>query len=621
MAITTTYSYEPVLFRYYGASSVGMDLAVTGDGFLVSRDMTGSTPSSIYFNTSAGTQYESANVSLDGPSVAALSSSQFVVAGSSGGHIGWSIVDRTGTVVSSYSSPDIGGNADVAVARRAFFTFPASNPDFYVAYDRGSDVRIAIYSGTGQFQRYVQVTATSVTENHAHIAVMSPEFGVNGVSHSGGIAMVFDRYDASNNPDDLMIAVYNADGSVRKAPTLLTSDMKGNSADITDYGSGFAVTWIDGDGDVRLATFDRTGSKLLEVTARANATGETLSNPEIDVLANGYIALSIDRSTLSPTGIGFVRSEVMMMLDPFKVGSFTFTGVKANQIVSVGGTNTGSDLVVTLDGNVVHAGITPDGTAVTTILHSIRTTTGDEAANTLTGDALIDRMYGNGGNDTIDGKGGADVMAGGAGNDTYYVDNVGDRVSEANVTGYDTIASTVSYSLTGQYVEHLYLKGSAAINATGNTQVNRLTGNAGANVLNAGAGDDVLTGNAGNDTLIGGTGSDSLRGDAGRDAFRFAEAPSAANADKILDYNVADDTIQLDNAFMPALGATTGVLAATKFVANTTGLATTTAQRLVYDTDDGRLYYDADGSGAAARILLATMTKHLALTNADFVVI
>ncbi len=91
-------------------------------------------------------------------------------------------------------------------------------------------------------------------------------------------------------------------------------------------------------------------------------------------------------------------------------------------------------------------------------------------------------------------------MAGGAGNDTYYVDNTGDTVIEANGAGTDQVSSTVSFSLAGQYLENLTLTGSGNINATGNSLANTLTGNSGNNVLNGGTGADAMTGGAGNDT-------------------------------------------------------------------------------------------------------------------------
>ena len=111
-----------------------------------------------------------------------------------------------------------------------------------------------------------------------------------------------------------------------------------------------------------------------------------------------------------------------------------------------------------------------------------------------------DTLYGDAGNDLLDGGSGADFMAGGTGNDVYYVDNVGDRVREANGQGHDQVFSSISFSLAGQYIEDLILTGSANINATGNSLNNFLLGNSGANVLNGGSGADEMRGGLGDDT-------------------------------------------------------------------------------------------------------------------------
>jgi len=42
---------------------------------------------------------------------------------------------------------------------------------------------------------------------------------------------------------------------------------------------------------------------------------------------------------------------------------------------------------------------------------------------------------------------------------------------------------------------------------------------------------------------------------------------------------------------------------------------------LIYNSDTGALFYDADGSGAGAATQIALLGVHLSLTNVDFVVI
>ncbi|MBN8487012.1 MAG: calcium-binding protein [Burkholderiales bacterium] len=127
---------------------------------------------------------------------------------------------------------------------------------------------------------------------------------------------------------------------------------------------------------------------------------------------------------------------------------------------------------------------------------------------TLTGSAIngigntaANRIAGNAQDNLLDGRSGADTMTGGLGNDRYIIDNAGDSVVEAKDGGIDTVQSSVSKTLAA-YVENLTLTGSAAINATGNSEDNLLIGNTAANVLTTGGGVDTLRGGGGDDTYV-----------------------------------------------------------------------------------------------------------------------
>ena len=244
----------------------------------------------------------------------------------------------------------------------------------------------------------------------------------------------------------------------------------------------------------------------------------------------------------------------------------------------------------------------------------------------LYGGAGQDVLGGGAGNDTLNGGAGADSMTGSTGNDTYVVENAGDTTVEAAAGGTDTVLSSITWTLAAQ-VENLTLLGGAALNGTGNALANRLTGNTGANVLGGGAGNDTLLGGAGNDslygstgndTLNGGLGNDQLNGGAGADTFVFTSA-TAPNVDTIIGFNVADDIIWLENAVFTGLA--NGVLAASAFTANLTGFATDALDRIIYETDTGNLFFDANGSAAGGRMQFAIVSANLALTNLDFFVV
>ena len=97
--------------------------------------------------------------------------------------------------------------------------------------------------------------------------------------------------------------------------------------------------------------------------------------------------------------------------------------------------------------------------------------------------------------------GGADTMIGNGGDDTYVVNNLGDQIVEGTDAGFDTVQSTVTFSL-GSGIEQLVLMGTGALSGTGNELDNSIIGNSGNNTLNGGLGLDTLSGGQGNDTYI-----------------------------------------------------------------------------------------------------------------------
>ncbi|NJL23345.1 MAG: calcium-binding protein [Leptolyngbyaceae cyanobacterium SM1_3_5] len=305
---------------------------------------------------------------------------------------------------------------------------------------------------------------------------------------------------------------------------------------------------------------------------------------------------------------------------------------------------------------------------------------GDAGADALNGGAGNDLLVaGSGLTQTSSGADNdVDTLTGGAGNDLYLID-VGDVVVEATNEGTDTVGSLATVSIaTFANVETVGLLGSASANATGNTGDNTIGGNVGGNTLTGDTGNDVmfgdvsfnivtlqieaattgaadtLLGGQGNDVLLGGFGNDTLTGGTGADAFVFGSglltgislttngALAAGRFDGGRAFNAADlgvdtidftpnqtDRIVLSRATFTALTPqqpTQGVapLSQSDFtiVTNDSAVATSTGA-IVYNSSNGRLFYNQDRASAGEGVQFATLTGNptLTATGSSFVVL
>ncbi|HWL46479.1 MAG TPA: calcium-binding protein, partial [Sphingomonadaceae bacterium] len=148
----------------------------------------------------------------------------------------------------------------------------------------------------------------------------------------------------------------------------------------------------------------------------------------------------------------------------------------------------------------------------------------------------------------------------------------------------------------------------------------KLYGGAGNDQLAGDAGNDLLDGGDGADILRGGLGKDTLSGGAGADSFYFDSAVAKkknANIDKIVKFNVKDDTIYLAKSIFTKLKV--GKLKKDAFFIG--NKAHDGSDRIVYDKKSGKLFYDADGTGKQQPIQFATLDKNLKMTEKDFFVV
>jgi len=201
-----------------------------------------------------------------------------------------------------------------------------------------------------------------------------------------------------------------------------------------------------------------------------------------------------------------------------------------------------------------------------------------------------DVMEGNGGNDTLFGSGGDDFLLGGRGQDYLFGGADDDRLRGGGKRDF----------------------------LDGGSGEDTIVGGGGNDTLDGGNGNDILRGGGGKDLLIGGDGRDKMRGGDGEDTFVLS-GPDQPR-DVLKDFVHGEDVIAVVGADF-GLAAGTDLGATGQFTANAGGLATGALGQFIYDTDDGLLIWDANGTGHGGRTVIATLTGAPTVTASDISVI
>jgi Ca2+-binding RTX toxin-like protein len=313
---------------------------------------------------------------------------------------------------------------------------------------------------------------------------------------------------------------------------------KGDDTYVVDN-VGDKVTELAGGGllDSVLSSISYTlGSELEQLTltgaANINGTGNAQANKITGNDGNNILDGKAGADTLD----GGNGNDTLIVDDPGEKTSDSGTGI--DQVLSSTTHTIGTGIE-----NLTLTGMAASGGAGNALANKI---VGNAAANDLNGGAGADTLLGGNGNDILtdtlgddsdrfDGGAGADTMNAGDGDDVYIVDNVGDRAEEidddtlAGAGIHDRVESSVTFALHFT-MDDLTLTGSAAINGTGNDDVNIVIGNSGANKLFGLGGADSLDGGGGNDTLDGGASdadADTLHGGAGNDLYLIGDGDVA----------------------------------------------------------------------------------------------
>ena len=221
---------------------------------------------------------------------------------------------------------------------------------------------------------------------------------------------------------------------------------------------------------------------------------------------------------------------------------------------------------------------------------------GKEGDDILLGKEDNDTLVGGAGNDFLRGGTGIDFLDGGAGHDTV---DFWDEVS--GVTADLNSETAIYIGLDGEEVTET-MRGFERI--YGNRFNDELIGNAKDNDLFGKEGDDILFGGAGNNFLRGGKGAD-----------KFIISLSNDGIDKIDDFDSGDkDEVRImAGNFVDDL--TIGALSSEQFVLGS--VAQDRNDRFIYDSDNGKLFFDADGAGAFGQVQIAYIQSNRSLSHTD----
>lgn len=253
------------------------------------------------------------------------------------------------------------------------------------------------------------------------------------------------------------------------------------------------------------------------------------------------------------------------------------------------------------------------GDAASDVYSSIENVIGSDFNDQLKGDAGANLLDGGDGNDIFHFSGGADTFVGGLGvADSIQIDSVASKIS------LDDGTNTRGVSFSG--IENI-LGGTGADSLTGNATSNYLAGGDGADTLSGLGGDDILRGNVGNDAVYGGAGNDQLAGGSGQDIFlggtgndSFIYYFSSEGGDAINDFSAVQGNDDVFNFNASGFGnLAKGRLSDSNFYSSaTSNIGLDSNDLFVFRQSDKTLWFDKDGNGGAAAVLMVDLQNSAA---------
>jgi VCBS repeat-containing protein len=418
--------------------------------------------------------------------VASLDEAGTVSVDASGGLLSNDVVSADGVSLTITQVAGQGANVGVAVAGTyGTITIQADGSYTYVA--DASTVTLL------QGQSYVETFAYTVTDEDGVSTTANLSLTIHGVSGtviSGNgtlFGSAFNDVISGGPGHDVMLGLGGDDRLIGGTGT--ADELYGGTGDDTYVVSNGGDTIIENAGEgtdtveTNLSAFNqRNNVENLTYTGSGNfiGSGNALNN----VIRGGVGADTLIGNGGNDTLIGGAGAA-NTLIGGTGDDTYVISNAGDSYIENAG---EGVDLVLT-------------GVAALTLRANVENLTYTGSTNFAgTGNALANVITGGDGNDTLNGAAGADTLIGGLGDDIYVVDDLNDQTIEQDGEGTDTVRTSVSGWVLGDYLENLIWIGVGAASLTGNDLENEIIGGSGADSLDGGAGADILRGGLGDDT-------------------------------------------------------------------------------------------------------------------------
>lgn len=498
------------------------------------------------------------------------------------------IILETGALLSTAGSPISGtdfSNLDVIVHGEvfspAFLTWNGQNVVFNVGQSGTVSSRVV---GTSSSFLYFAGTGCEIINDGTILASRSV-----GLISAGGNAL--SNFGMLRAQTGIYLGAGLSEADILVNGGLVHANGIGSTATFTPYNHAVKVAsggcLITNLASGLLIASGESGSGIILL---ATAGGATIRNfGSIESMGDFGVNLTLV-SLGQTTSTLFNRGQISGGEGSF-AGSVNADAV-VNRGVMVGNvlTNAGDDTLDNRRGSI-------DG--------EVRLGAGNDVLNNRNG--LVDgKIFGEDGNDRLIASAlEDDIFDGGTGQDTIDY-RFGPAVVVALDASFDNAGGAINDEIIG--VEILFGSRSGADNLRGNNASNQIRGEGGA---------DTLDGAGGADNLIGGGGADSLIGGLGNDSFTYQGLNQFG--DVIADFmatSVNNDRFQFYAAGIGG-GLAVGVLGLSRFQSRGDNAAQDADDQFIFRATDETLWFDVDGTGAEAPVMVADLQAGAIVMAAD----